>query len=169
MVDACSGNGKLCDFSLDQGTIQYVWLVTLLFPSHFSTSSSYCSHLAVLDGKQLVLFVLRQAYSLNDYCRLSCLVCCHGYIPIQKVWKVAYRQENSESPKILLFAFMLRYAGTAKSSQYCLLIFIFQPSSIQLMAQSLLGNCGSNIHRSPVSKITNQSHLLDVGWLFPTS
>lgn len=84
---ACSEKRKLRDFSLDQCSIQYIWLVALLFSSHSSASSSSCSHLLSVGqalGKQLVLFVLRQAGSLNHYCVLSCLVFCRGYILIQK-------------------------------------------------------------------------------------
>lgn len=36
------------------------------------------------------------------------------------------------------------------------------------VAQPLLGSSGSNMQRSPVSKITNQSYLFGFGQLFPT-
>lgn len=104
MGGACSENRKLRDFSLGQWAIKYICLVALPFSSHSSASSSSCSHLPSLGwplGRQLVLFVLSKACSLNHYCVLSCLFVMgmSWFRNSYSLCKVVNSQENSGSPK----------------------------------------------------------------------
>lgn len=112
---ACSENRKL-RFLCRPVSLQYVWLVALLFSSHSSANSGCCSHLPSVGlplGRQLVMFVLRQPRSLNYYCLLSCLDFCHGYILIQKFLLTLEVSEQSRKQWISKdsFCFFTRCAG----------------------------------------------------------